>query len=48
VSDFLTYLKGLKPKTRWLQPSFLWVERESVKMITKELEEMKFKWSTGA
>ena len=44
VSDFLTYLKGLKPQNKVAAAfgSYGW-SGESVKMITKELEEMKFK-----
>jgi flavorubredoxin len=44
VSDFLTYLKGLKPlnKAGAAFGSYGW-SGEAVKMITKELEEMKFK-----
>ena len=42
VSDFLTYLKGLKPKNKIAAAfgSFGW-SGESVKLITKELEDMK-------
>jgi flavorubredoxin len=44
VSDFLTYLKGLKPQNKVAAAfgSYGW-SGESVKMITRELEEMKFK-----
>ena len=44
VSDFLTYLKGLKPQYKVAAAfgSYGW-SGESVKVITKELEEMKFK-----
>jgi flavorubredoxin len=44
VSDFLTYLKGLKPQNKVAAAfgSYGW-SGEAVKMITKELEEMKFK-----
>ena len=44
VSDFLTYLKGLKPlhKVGVAFGSYGW-SGEAVKLITKELEEMKFK-----
>jgi flavorubredoxin len=44
VSDFLTYLKGLKPinKVGAAFGSYGW-SGEGVKLITKELEEMKFK-----
>ena len=44
VSDFLTYLKGLKPQNKVAAAfgSYGW-SGESVKVITKELEEMKFK-----
>ena len=44
VSDFLTYLRGLKPQNKVAAAfgSYGW-SGESVKMITKELEEMKFK-----
>jgi flavorubredoxin len=44
VSDFLTYLKGLKPRNKVAAAfgSYGW-SGEAVKMITKELEEMKFK-----
>ena len=43
VSDFLTYMKGLKPKNRIGAAfgSYGW-SGESVKLINKELEEMKF------
>ncbi|MBW2193844.1 MAG: flavodoxin domain-containing protein [Deltaproteobacteria bacterium] len=43
VSDFLTYMKGLKPKNKIGAAfgSYGW-SGESVKMINKELEEMKF------
>jgi flavorubredoxin len=43
VSDFLTYMKGLKPanKVGAAFGSYGW-SGESVKLITKELEEMKF------
>ncbi len=43
VSDFLTYMKGLKPKNKIGAAfgSYGW-SGESVKMITKELEEMNF------
>ena len=44
MSDFLTYLKGLKPQNKVAAAfgSYGW-SGEAVKMITKELEEMKFK-----
>jgi flavorubredoxin len=44
VSDVLTYLKGLKPqhKVAVAFGSYGW-SGEAVKLITKELEEMKFK-----
>ena len=44
VSDFLTYLRGLKPQNKVAAAfgSYGW-SGESVKVITKELEEMKFK-----
>ena len=44
VSDFLTYMKGLKPKDKIGAAfgSYGW-SGESVKVITRELEEMKFK-----
>ena len=44
VSDFLTYLKGLKPQNKVAAAfgSYGW-SGESVKMITQELEQMKFK-----
>jgi flavorubredoxin len=44
VSDFLTYLKGLKPQNKVAAAfgSYGW-SGEAVKLITKELEEMKFK-----
>jgi len=44
VSDILTYLKGLKPQNKVGAAfgSYGW-SGEAVKMITKELEEMKFK-----
>ncbi len=43
VSDFLTYMKGLKPKNKIGAAfgSYGW-SGESVKLINKELEEMKF------
>ena len=43
VADFLTYMKGLKPKNKIAAAfgSFGW-SGESVKLINKELEEMKF------
>jgi len=43
VSDFLTYMKGLKPKNKIAAAfgSYGW-SGESVKLITKELEAMKF------
>ena len=43
VADFLTYLKGLKPKNKIVAAfgSYGW-SGESVKIINKELEEMKF------
>jgi len=43
VADFLTYMKGLKPQNKISAPfgSYGW-SGESVKLITKELEEMKF------
>jgi flavorubredoxin len=44
VSDFLTYMKGLKPKNKVAAAfgSYGW-SGEAVKLINKELEEMKFK-----
>jgi len=44
VSDFLTYLKGLKPQNKVAAAfgSYGW-SGEAVKIITKDLEEMKFK-----
>ena len=44
VGDFLTYLKGLKPQNKVAAAfgSYGW-SGEAVKLITKELEEMKFK-----
>jgi flavorubredoxin len=44
VGDFLTYLKGLKPQNKVAAAfgSYGW-SGEAVKMITKELEDMKFK-----
>jgi flavorubredoxin len=44
VGDFLTYLKGLKPQNKVAAAfgSYGW-GGEAVKLITKELEEMKFK-----
>lgn len=44
VSDVLTYLKGLKPQNKVAAAfgSYGW-SGEAVKLITKELEEMKFK-----
>jgi Uncharacterized flavoproteins len=44
VSDFLTYMKGLKPKNKIGAAfgSYGW-SGEAVKIITKELEEMNFK-----
>jgi flavorubredoxin len=44
VGDFLTYLKGLKPQNKVAAAfgSYGW-SGEAVKMITQELEEMKFK-----
>jgi len=44
VSDLLTYLKGLKPQNKVAAAfgSYGW-SGEAVKMITRELEEMKFK-----
>jgi flavorubredoxin len=44
VSDFLTYMKGLKPKDKIGAAfgSYGW-SGESVKLISKELEDMKFK-----
>jgi flavorubredoxin len=44
VSDFLTYLKGLKPQNKVAAAfgSYGW-SGEAVKLITKEMEEMKFK-----
>jgi len=44
VSDFLTYLKGLKPQNKVAAAfgSHGW-SGEAVKLMTKELEEMKFK-----
>ena len=44
VSDLLTYLKGLKPQNKVAAAfgSYGW-SGEAVKMITKELEEMKFR-----
>jgi flavorubredoxin len=43
VSDFLTYMKGLKPKKKLAAAfgSYGW-SGEAVKLINKELEEMKF------
>jgi len=43
VSDFLTYMKGLKPKNKIAAAfgSYGW-SGEAVKLINKELEEMKF------
>ena len=43
VSDFLTYIKGLKPKNKVAAAfgSYGW-SGESVKLINKELEQMKF------
>jgi len=43
LSDFLTYMKGLKPKNKIGAAfgSFGW-SGEAVKLINKELEEMKF------
>jgi len=43
VSDFLTYMKGLKPKNKIGAAfgSYGW-SGEAVKLITRELEEMKF------
>ncbi len=43
VSDFLTYMKGLKPQNKIAAAfgSYGW-SGESVKLIKKELEEMKF------
>ena len=43
VADFLTYMKGLKPQNKISAPfgSYGW-SGESVKLITKEFEEMKF------
>ena len=43
VSDFLTYMKGLKPKNKISAAfgSYGW-SGESVKLITQELESMKF------
>jgi len=43
VADFLTYMKGLKPLNKVAAPfgSFGW-SGESVKLVTKALEEMKF------
>lgn len=43
VSDFLTYMKGLKPKNKRAAAfgSYGW-SGEAVKLITRELEEMKF------
>ncbi len=43
IADFLTYMKGLKPLNKIAAPfgSFGW-SGESVKLITKALEEMKF------
>jgi flavorubredoxin len=43
VADFLTYMKGLKPKNKIAAAfgSYGW-SGESVKIINKELEEMKF------
>lgn len=43
VADFLAYMKGLKPQNKISAPfgSYGW-SGESVKLITKELEEMKF------
>jgi flavorubredoxin len=44
VSDILTYLKGLKPQNKVGAAfgSYGW-SGEAVKLITKEMEEMKFK-----
>ena len=44
VSDFLTYMKGLKPKNKLATAfgSYGW-SGEAVKLINRELEEMKFK-----
>ena len=44
ISDFLTYMKGLKPKNKIAAAfgSYGW-SGEAVKLITKELDEMKFK-----
>ncbi len=44
VSDFLTYMKGLKPKNKVGAAfgSYGW-SGESIKLISKELEAMKFK-----
>ena len=44
VGDFLTYLKGLKPQNKVAAAfgSYGW-SGEAIKLITKELEEMKFK-----
>ena len=43
VSDFLTYMKGLKPKNKIAATfgSYGW-SGESVKLINKEFEQMKF------
>jgi flavorubredoxin len=43
VSDFLTYMKGLKPKNKVAAAfgSYGW-SGEAVKLINKELEDMKF------
>jgi flavorubredoxin len=43
VGDFLTYMKGLKPKNKIAAAfgSYGW-SGESVKLLNKELEEMKF------
>jgi len=43
VSDFLTYLKGLKPRKKLAAAfgSYGW-SGEAVKVINKELEEMNF------
>jgi flavorubredoxin len=44
VSDFLTYMKGLKPKNKIAAAfgSYGW-SGEAVKLIIKEFDEMKFK-----
>ena len=49
VSDFLTYMKGLKPKNKTGASfgSYGW-SGESVKIIHRELEEMKFKMINDA